>query len=231
MILGSYKELFPDREPFFIFDEIQELEDFPEKLIQLLNKGYKILITGSNAHLLSKDISTLLRGKVYTKEIFPLSFHEYFRFVGLLSSKNDIILERAKYVNAFQNFLKWGGFPELVLTQNDLVKENILKTYFDIMLYKDLQDRYAIKNDYALTFFIGRLLSSFSKEFNVNKIYNELKSQGVKISKDTLYNFYEYLQNIYFVESLSNYWAQIKGSKKNYLIDVAFANLIGQEDM
>lgn len=60
-ILEDYKILFPNSSPVFILDEIQELDNFPEKLISLLGMGYKILITGSNAHMLSKDLSTILR--------------------------------------------------------------------------------------------------------------------------------------------------------------------------
>ncbi|MDP3380013.1 MAG: hypothetical protein Q8S84_00210 [bacterium] len=67
------------------------------------------------------------------------------------------------------------------MTENEIVKENILKTYLDVMIYKDLQDRYSIKNDYVLKFFIKRVLSTFSKELNINKIYNELKGNNIKI--------------------------------------------------
>lgn len=229
-IKNDYKILFPDKNPIFIFDEIQELLNFPEKLIKLLNQWNKIIITWSNAHLLSKELSTILRGKVYTKEIFPLDFKEYLYFKNIWFDKNKLILEKEKYLHEFMQFLKWGWFPEIVLTKDEFVKENILKNYFNIMIYKDLQDRYSIKNDFALKFFIKRVLTTFSKELNINKIYNELKWQNVKISKDSLYNFYEYLDNIYLVSQLSNYWAQVKWSKKTYLIDIAFANLVWNED-
>ena len=229
-IEDSYFELFPDKKPFFIFDEIQELNNFSEKLIKILNKWYKILITWSNAHLLSKEISTILRWKVYTKEIFPLDFKEYLKFKNIAFSKEDLILNKAKYKFEFTNFLKWGWFPEIVLTENQIVRENILKSYFDVMIYKDLQDRYKIKNDFALNFFIKRVLTTYTKELNINKIYNELKSLEVKIWKDSLYNFYEYLHNIYLIEPLDNFWSKIKWLKKNYLIDVSFANLIWNDD-
>jgi len=226
----EYFLLFPDKKPFFIFDEIQELEKFPEKLIWLLNKWYKIMITWSNAHLLSKEISTILRWKVYTKEIFPLNFEEYLRFNNILYNKNDLILNKSKYKHKFNDFLKWWWFPEITLSNNEIIKENILKTYLDIMIYKDLQDRYNIKNDYVLKFFIRRVLSTFWKELNINKIYNELKSNGVKISKDSLYNFYEYLDDVYLISNLNNYWAQIKWLKKTYLIDVSYANFVWNVD-
>ena len=229
-IKNDFKSLFPDREPIFIFDEIQELSNFPEKLINILNQWNKIIIIWSNAHLLSKELSTILRWKVYTREIFPLDFKEYLFFKNISLERNDWILESQKYRNEFLEFLKWWWFPEIVISQDEFVKENILRNYFDIMIYKDLQDRYSIKNDFALKFFIKRVLSTFSKELNINKIYNELKSQNIKISKDSLYNFYEYMDDIYLISQLSNYWAQVKWTKKTYLIDVAFANLVGSED-
>ena len=228
---NEYLSLFPDKKPFFIFDEIQELENFPEKLIWLLNKWYKIIITWSNAHLLSKEISTILRWKVYSKEIFPLNFKEYLKFNNISYNKKELILNISKYKYEFEKFLKWWGFPEIVLINNEIVKENILKTYLDVMIYKDLQDRYNIKNDYVLKFFIKRILSTFSKELNINKIYNELKSNNIKISKDSLYNFYEYIDNIYLIWSLNNYWAKIKWLKKTYLIDVSFANFVWNDDL
>lgn len=227
----SYQSLFPDKKPFFIFDEVQELNNFPEKLIWLLNKWYKVIITWSNAHLLSKEISTILRWKVYTKEVYPLNFIEYLRFKEIEFSKNDLVINKGKYIKEFGEFLKWWWFPEIVLIKDIFIKESILKSYLDVMIYKDLQDRYKIKNDFVLSFFIKRVLSSFSKELNINKIYNDLKSNWVKISKDSLYNFYEYLNNIYFIEPLSNFWSRIKWLKKNYLIDVSFANLIWNDDL
>lgn len=98
------------------------------------------------------------------------------------------------------------------------------------MVYKDLQDRYKIKNDFAFNFFIKRVLTTFWKELNINKIFNDLKSLQIKIWKDSLYNFYEYLHNIYLIEPVDNFWAKIKWLKKNYLIDVSFANLIWNND-
>lgn len=229
-IKESYISLFPEKNPLFVFDEIQELSDFPTKLISILNEWYKVIITWSNAHMLSKELSTILRWKIYTKEIYPLDFKEYLDFKNISYSKNDLILDKSKYKNYFLDFLRWWGFPEVVLSKDDFVKENIIKNYFEIMFYKDLQDRYKIKNDFALNFLIKRLLSGFAKEININKIFKDLKSQNVKISKDSLYNFYEYMNNIYFILPLYNYWAQIKWNKKTYLMDVSFANLVWEKD-
>lgn len=230
LVLDNYFTLFSNKKPFFLLDEVQEINNFPEKLINILNKWYKVIITGSNAHLLSKELSTILRWKVYTKEIFPLNFEEYLYFKNINISKNDLILNYIKYKNYFLEFLKWWWFPEIVLTENEIVKENILKTYLDVMIYKDLVDRYNIKNDYNLSYFIRRILFNFTKELNINKIFNELKSNWIKIWKDSLYNFYYYLQNIYFIDSLKNNWAKVKWLTKVYLIDVSFGNLVWNQD-
>lgn len=230
-VASEYFSLFPNKTPFFIFDEIQELEAFPNKLISLLNWGYKILITGSNAHLLSKELSTILRGKVYTKEVFPLDFKEYLFFKNMILDRNDVIVNFPKYKYEFWEFLKWGWFPELALIEDEFIKSSIAKSYLDVMIYKDLQDRYTIKNDFALKFFIKRVLSTFWKELNINKIYNELKGQNISLSKDSLYNFYSYIEDIYLISTLPNYWAQIKGTKKTYLIDTVFANFVWSDDM
>lgn len=230
-ILDTYLTLFPDNTPFFVFDEIQEVKNFPEKLISLLNKWYKIIITWSNAHLLSKELSTILRGKMYEKEVLPLNFKEFLKFNNIPFDDHEFISKTPKYKNLFGEYLKRWWFPEITLTQNEIAKENILKTYLDIMIYKDLIDRYSIKNEYILNYFIKKVLSSISKELNINKIYNELQSQNLKTSKDSLYSFYGYLENIYFISSLSNYRAKIKWVKKNFLIDTSFLNLNNEEDL
>lgn len=229
-LLSEYFVLFPDRKPVCFFDEIQELEDFPEKLIGLKNRGYRIIVTGSSAHLLSRELSTILRGKVYTKEIFPLDFPEFLSFRDVTYSPNDLIKNTGKYKNLFLEYLAWGGFPEVVLTQDEYLKKSIVKTYLDVMLYRDLIDRYAIKNEYSLRFFLQRIMSADTKEVNISRIFNDLKSQNIKLGKDLLYEFSTYLQDTYFTMSLTNFFAPVKGTKKSYLTDRSYLCLIQKGD-
>jgi predicted AAA+ superfamily ATPase len=72
-----------------------------------LNEQYKVIITGSNAHLLSRELSTILRGKVYTKEILPLTFKEYLYFKNIPTDKHSKIADFAKYKGYFVDFLTW----------------------------------------------------------------------------------------------------------------------------
>jgi predicted AAA+ superfamily ATPase len=98
------------------------------------------------------------------------------------------------------------------------------------MIYKDLIERYAIKNTAALKFFIKRILASSTKAISINKLYNELKSNGIKIGKNSLYEYLEYLQNIYLSLVLQRYDTSLVnqelGEKKIYSIDVGLSNAV-----
>ena len=115
-----------------------------------------------------------------------------------------------------------GGFPEVVLAA-PLYKDRILQEYFFVMLYKDLVERYEIKNPEPVRYFIKRVMSNLTKPTSINRIYNELKSQGVSIGKNTLYDVIVQTESIYLFFSLTKYEPSVvkesSGDKKYYCID------------
>ncbi|MBV5268353.1 MAG: ATP-binding protein, partial [Burkholderiaceae bacterium] len=180
----------------------------------------------SNAKLLSREIATSLRGRSLAFEILPLSFTEYLAFRDipagdLVSSQN-----RALIGNAFEQYCLWGGFPE-VIGIDERFKAQVLQEYFNVMLYRDLVERYEIRDVAILKYLLKRLIGSFTKEFSVNKLYNDLKSRGFSIGKDTLYRMMEEIFAIYMLASIERYDpAVIKremSNKKVYLYDNGFA--------
>jgi predicted AAA+ superfamily ATPase len=94
--------------------------------------------------------------------------------------------DRARLSSLFEHFLTCGGFPELV-NQQESLKEKILQEYFNVMAFRDLVERYRIAQPVLLKYFCKRVVGVSAGEFSVNKIYNELKSQGYQVSKDTIY--------------------------------------------
>ena len=232
LILQAYRELYPAHnlnECYFFFDEIQNVngwEKFIRRIYDTLSQN--IFITGSNSKLLSSDIATSLRGRTLSFEILPLSFREYLWF-------NDIEIDlystaSLSYIqNAQERFLRVGAFPEIVFL-DDRYRNKILQEYFNVMIYKDLIERYAIKNTAALKFFIKRILASSTKAISINKLYNELKSNGIKIGKNSLYEYLEYVQNIYLSLVLQRYDTSLVnqelGEKKIYSIDVGLSNAV-----
>ncbi len=225
LILQAYQELYPDQklsDCYFFFDEVQEVDGW-EKFISRIYASISrhVFITGSNAKLLSKEIATALRGRTITFEIYPLSFAEY---VGVLSPKLNPhgSADKAAIINLFDRFMHQGGFPELV-KQGDELKDKILQEYFNVMVLRDLIERYQVSNSLTLKYFCKRIVGASAGEFSVNKIYHELKSQGLKVGKDTLYLYQGYAEAIYlnrFINKYSHSVVKAESSlKKCYVID------------
>lgn len=224
-ILQAYQELYPNQnlsDCYFFFDEIQEVEGW-EKFISRIHTtiNRNIFITGSNAKLLSKEIATALRGRTITFEIYPLSFAEY---TGVLSPGLNPYssVDKATLINLFDRFMHQGGFPELV-RQEDELKDKILQEYFNVMVLRDLIERYQISSSSTLKYFCKRVIGTSACEFSVNKIYNELKSQGYQVGKDTLYTYQGYVEAIYLNRFISKYSHSVvkaeSSQKKSYVID------------
>ena len=230
LIIEAYLELYPELDTslsYFFFDEIQELgqwEKFVRRMFDSVTK--KIFLTGSNARLLSKEIATSLRGRSLSFEIMPLSFKEFLSFKeidaqDIYSTRNISLIQ-----NAFEEYLLWGGYPELVGIEEQF-KPQVLQEYFNVMLYRDLLERYAIKDVSILKYLMKRLISSFTKEFSINKLYNELKSRGISISKDRIYRIVDQIFSIYMLAYVEKYDPSVTkremSNKKIYLFDNGFA--------
>lgn len=229
LIIQSYRELYPDidiNDVFFFFDEIQNIsgwEKFVRRIYDSLSKN--IFITGSNSKMLADEIATSLRGRTVKYEVLPLSFQEFLRFKGV-EDLSDLDLYdsnvKAKMLYYFKEFMEWGSFPEILFYEEG-TKIKVLQEYFDVMLYRDLIERYDIDEHFVLKFFIKRMAESVTRPLSVNNIFNELKSNGFKTGKDRLYHFIEYCENAYLIKRLKKYKQSILktelAEKKIYFID------------
>ncbi len=231
LILQGYLELYPDyplSDCYLFFDEIQNVdgwEKFVRRIYDTITKN--IYLTGSNSKLLSKELATSLWGRTVTYEVFPLSFREYLRFneveVDLYNSRN-----KALTINLFEKFLLEGGFPEVVGVKDNSLKNRILQEYFDVMLYRDIIERFNITNLPILKYLIKRLFENITNPVSVNKIYNELKSQGYKVGKNYLYECLDAAESVYLfliVKKYNEFVLRMElGEKKAYSIDTGLLN-------
>lgn len=230
LLIDAYLELYNShdlKEVYFFFDEIQNIDNWEKFVRRLYDEGSThIFITGSNAKLLSKEISTSLRGRSISYELLPLSFKEFLSFRG---EKLDIntTKDKAKILILQREFLEWGGFPEISEMSEDL-KIKTLQEYFDVMLYNDIVERYKIKDVTLLKQFVKLLLQTATKDFSINKIGNDLRSMGFKFDKNSLYDFLDHLDTIYFGKTVSKFDHSFKKQtlKKFYLIDNGFLNAL-----
>ncbi|MHB8337923.1 MAG: ATP-binding protein [Ignavibacteriaceae bacterium] len=232
LILESYYELYPyNKNPlYFFFDELQNIENW-EKFVRRIydTVSRNIFITGSSSKLLSKEIATSLRGRSISYELFPLTFDEYLKFKNIRADDLYSTKNKARIVNAFNDYLSEGGFPEVVNYDREL-RSKTMQSYLDVMIYRDIIERYDIKNASALRYFIVKSLSNVSNYFSVNKLFNELKSAGIKISKDSTYEFINYVNDCYLVFLINKYSESISiqnaNDKKLYCIDNGIVNSV-----
>lgn len=225
LILQCYRELYPKIDLstcYFFFDEIQEVVKWEKFITRLYNTVSKhIFITGSNASLLSKEIATELRGRTVTYEIFPLSFSEFTSVVNPKLNRYRSA-DKVRLSALFEKFLNQGGFPELI-GKDEQLRGKILQEYFNVMVLRDLIERYQISQASILKYFCKRVVANSAGEFSVNKIYNELKSQGYQVSKDTLYSYQEWAEAVYLSRFIPKYSHSVvkteMSQKKSYVID------------
>lgn len=225
LVIQAYRELNPGKDlsaSYFFFDEIQVVKGW-EKFVRRLheNVSKNIFITGSNAKLMSREIATALRGRTFSIEVFPLCFRDYLHFRQAKDTFRTAD-DRAEILVHLSNYLKNGGFPELVTSEEE-IRIRSLQEYFNVMLYRDMMERYEITQAALLKFFLKRLTACAAKSFSVHKIFNELKSQGIKVGKNTLYEFLEMAQAVYLILVCEKFSYSEKmragGEKKAYFID------------
>jgi len=218
-LLDAYYSIYPDLTPWFFLDEIQEVDNFEGGLKTLLNHGCKITITGSSAKLFSSDIASTLRGKALTVKIMPLDFNEYLRFRDVhvkspLSSRG-----KGRYATEFNRFLSFGGFPEVVLTESPETRRALLKSYMEIMLLRDVIERNDLHSGHLAEKLLLKILNSFTKEISINKWFNDLKSEGISASKDTLFKLLKHFEDTQFIHLLQNIAGGATSQKKVYIAD------------
>ncbi|MDE5646154.1 MAG: ATP-binding protein [Muribaculaceae bacterium] len=226
LVIEAYREMFPDMEMasvYMFFDEIQLIEGW-EYFVMRLYKHYSknIYISGSNATMLGSELKSVLRGWPEEEETLPLSFKEYCGFKGI---KTDSWLESdlAKLRNAFFEYNNEGGFPEVVLTQNPLQKVKRLQTYFDTMLLKDLVEHYGLSNIEVLRYYLKRIMENLTKPTSIRAIHGDIKSRGLKVSKDDLYEWANHACGIFMFLRVPNYSKSLQkiesSQPKYYCID------------
>jgi len=214
---------------YILIDEIQyaisksERKD-PEniKLYNVLNglmrlRNVDIYVTGSNSKMLTKDVLTAFRGCGDEVKVYPLSFREYYSFVG--GDKTD----------AYEEYALYGGMPLILSQKSDVDKINYLQSLFTEVYFKDIEERYEIGLPDVLEELTDDLCSSVGTLTNANKITNTLQTvRGIKVSGTTISNYLDYLLESFLFNNAKRY--DVKGKKyfeypsKYYCTDVGLRN-------
>ncbi|MFP4402949.1 MAG: ATP-binding protein [Candidatus Woesearchaeota archaeon] len=188
----------------FFFDEIQNIKKWENYIRNLVDRNEKVIITGSNANMLSKELGTKLTGRHITQELFTFSYNE---FLKLKNKKHNM--------NLFKEYLRKGGFPEYLKSDDDI----ILKNLFHDIFYRDILQRNEIRSETQIKSLLYYLISNIGKEVSYNKLKN-LINVG---STNTIIQFMNHFKQSYLVFGLKKYDFSVKkqliNPKKIYCID------------
>ncbi|MFB6306348.1 MAG: ATP-binding protein [Flavobacteriales bacterium] len=219
LILKSYNELYNET-PDLYFDEIQNIDHWEKFARRLSDQGYKIMITGSNSKMLSKEIATTLGGRFIVQKIFPLSFKEYLKFNNIVLKQNFEYSDQLNTVKrSFEEYFQYGGFPELIKFNN---KRDYLSNLFQKVFYGDILSRHKVKNEQAMKLLIKKISESVNNETSISRIKNLIKSTGIPIGTATLIEYMNYLEESFLtfsVENFNNKFVERETKKKYYFVD------------
>lgn len=230
-ILQAYGAVYSYK-PILFFDEIQNVEGWEHFARRLANQKYQVFITGSNAKMLSRDIQTTLGGRYIDGKVFPYSFAEYLGAQGVVLSKEwQHGKVRSQVQQAFNKYLMWGGFPELLMYRN---KRRWLNDLYEKILLGDVILRNKVKNEMALRLTIKRLADNVMQPTSYNRIANLVKGTGVSTSVASVIDYVRYAKEACILFPLENYaskFVEKETVKKHYFIDNGLLSifLIGGE--
>lgn len=228
VLVSAYYELFPHNKEetvWFFLDEIQEVPNW-ELFIRRLNdtENCRIYITGSSAKLLSRELASSLRGRTLVYKLFTLSFSEFLSFNGIVEDINTS-KGKALLLHWFDRWLRQGGYPELLFLPEDLHQKTI-QEYTDLMLYRDIVERFSLKNPSLLKYIFKFIIQNMANPLTINKIFNDLNSQGFAMSRSTLYDYFSYLEETFTVFKVDKWHRSLRvqavNPSKYYLVDPAF---------
>ncbi|MCK5357132.1 MAG: ATP-binding protein, partial [Elusimicrobiales bacterium] len=224
LLYEVFLELFGEQRVFY-FDEIQNISGWERFIRRLHNNGNKVYITGSNASMLSRELGTHLTGRFIETCLYPFSFTEFLKFKKFEYNHNLHLntQEKIKLKRMFNEYLRLGGFPSYIKTEDN----DYLKSLYESIIYRDIIVRYKLPQEKPLKEVVHYCASNIAKEIS----FNSLKDiAGIK-SSTSIKEYFEYLENSFFVFLLNRFdyslKKQIYFNKKVYFCDMAMANNIG----
>jgi predicted AAA+ superfamily ATPase len=195
LVLRCQRELFAEARTGRLYVFLDEVHSAPgwERWVRRLHdtEDVSLFVTGSSSALLGRDLSSALRGRSITLEVFPLSFREYLAFLAIEVVPFDADSE-SEVKAALADYLQWGGFPEVVLAAPEM-RPLILEEYSSLMLWRDLVERHGLRNEALMRALLRHCFRNTATLMSLAKLHRDLGSQGVSVSRVTLHDYVDIL--------------------------------------
>ncbi len=219
-----FYELFGEQHTYY-FDEIQNVAGWENFVRRLYNEGNKVVITGSNARMLSRELGTHLTGRYISVEIYPFSFKEFLAYKGIPPTQEDLYTTagRSLLIRSFGNYLEQGGFPKYLESQS----AKYISSLYESIIFRDVMARNDLTKEKEIQELVFYIASNATKRVTYSSLG---KIIGIRHA-ETIKNYLEYIQQTYLIFQLLKFSPSVKtqmlSPKKIYLIDNAIINRIG----
>lgn len=205
-LLEEFYRRYPERRGTstvsWFFDEIQLVEGWERFLRRVMDtENAEIVVSGSSAKMLSREVHTSLRGRGIATVVRPFSFREFLRHRGeepVVESRRWTAAKRSSIERRFREYLVQGGFPEVQDLDNGLRVE-LIQSYIDTVLFRDIIERYQVPQVAALRWIVRQCLRNPAGTFSVHRLHQDLKSQALGIAKDAVHAIIEYLVDAFLI--------------------------------
>lgn len=225
LVLRCAREVFPEASTGRLYVFLDEVQSAPgwERWVRRLcdTEDVSVFVTGSSSRLLTRDLASAMRGRSVTYEVFPLGFREFLAFRGLGHEPYNARSE-SRTRAAFEDYLRWGGFPEVVLAE-PAMRPLILEEYASVMLHRDLVERNALRNEVLMHAFLRHCFRNTATLLSLSKLHRDFQSQGHEISKNTIFEYAMLLEDAGLIFLLPRHEKslrkQARNPKKLHVID------------
>lgn len=226
LILEAHFEMYGKR-PMLFLDEIQNITGWEKFARRLADNKYKVVITGSNAKMLSTDIQTTLGGRYLPVNVYPYSFKEFldvaqtpYDRLTLLSTEG-----KARMMNRLKDYLHHGGFPEGVFMK---AKRDYLLSVYQKIYLGDIIARNGISNVFGLKIMVKKIAESVKQPISFNRIANIISTSGSKLSTTSAVKYMEYMEASWLISKVTNIASKLAEKESNakyYFTDNGILNL------
>jgi len=233
-IFSAYRTYIYDGEdPLVVLDEVQNVPGWEKWVRKVLDLGEaRVIVTGSTSSLLRSELSTLLTGRILAVEVYPLSFPEFLIFRGFSPDLKSLLGRKRKVEALLREYLEFGGFPQVVLTEDEALKLELLRELFEGVVLRDITYRHGFRDARVVKIVAELALSRFSALVSVSRLRNELAGVlGRKISPNFVDSVLDAMEEAYLSFRVPILSPKVKDAmrypKKMYAVDTGVANVVG----
>jgi len=226
-LIPEIQAVYGKKPKYLFLDELQLIPNWSKWVRRVLDsESIQIFITGSSSKMASSELPTELRGRAWEIKVCPLTFKEFLRFKEINIDFEKLAFvkdEFARFRFFFDEYLVFGALPAVVLSSQEK-KQELLQSYFQTVVQRDIAERHKIDNDTALKTLLKLLLNS--SYITISKLANSLKSMSIPVGKSTIDNYLSYIEGSYFMNELYIHSPvlinQLQYPRKIYFVDTGF---------